>query len=727
MSYNSLFNFIHEHVSRSERSDVGGSHPVLALNKQEQRYYRFEFDNKKPTTVGNYRLREHHISVYETENIFYQSQYHYTGHFIDEVGREHQLHVYFNTKDEITTLPIFSIHVDGDTFRPIEVEALNEPFMRLARLSCNKILSSLRIELTCKVQQLEEKYNCLENEACAISKDLDTRYEAYISKLREISVALQRIISLVSHGHYRQIDAFIQKMLASLVSQHVLSEDVSSTESVMPKEIDIAPAQLRAINPTQTIVMDAEINDLMLCFNQLKNTDEAYTRSLMDIYRETYRLSLLVDEEGYSASLNALTNLRTLNRHVCQAGEKLLIVLMLSSQFELAKELSPFYHRLTTKHLFMALTLRKHDLLDFLLESGNFSINTQPVTVKTKDYFSAVHYCIESDTITNPMVDSLAVLIKHNASILINDERGLPLAHRILSIPDHPLRPALEDTEINRAKTVMSVNFYKILISELTCWLVESPLDKEERQSVDKALELYHLEKSRAADARLPYMRTFQGRALQASVATLTRKQGAELFTEKLKRDQDVIQMVSALEKRSKFFISKLAPAIQRQWVSRAKCSIDEIITQLEGVDIDQSFEEVKSTVIRRCEELREVLEKRIELVDIQSELKDRTRTTISKKTKKLICTEARLVREINEYDSRCGEDSTLPLEGEMTSVKKLLNTLNTLTNALTSFSAACAFFQPVDPRTEHGGTMPSIAEGDLDEDPTEKTDNPSI
>ena len=153
MPKNSLFNFINHYVLPSTQPVIEGSALILATNMQRERYYRLELDHSSNIKVDGYRLRDHHISVYELKISEAQGQYHYTAHFMDDDDKEYQLHVYFNANDDMTKPPVFSIKNDMGTFHPIAVDALNEQFVRLARSSCKKLTTTLRKQLTFKVQE----------------------------------------------------------------------------------------------------------------------------------------------------------------------------------------------------------------------------------------------------------------------------------------------------------------------------------------------------------------------------------------------------------------------------------------------------------------------------------------------------------------------------------------------------------------------------------------------
>lgn len=86
------------------------------------------------------------------------------------------------------------------------------------------------------------------------------------------------------------------------------------------------------------------------------------------------------------------------------------------------------------------------------------------------------------------MASCLSTLLRHGASILVKGTNGLPLAHTILSTPQHPLRPALEE---NKSLTLQSRYFYAQLANLVQNYIMTGVVDSERKEKLTRDMESY--------------------------------------------------------------------------------------------------------------------------------------------------------------------------------------------------------------------------------------------
>lgn len=168
-------------------------------------------------------------------------------------------------------------------------------------------------------------------------------------------------------------------------------------------------------------------------------------------------------------------------------GTALLYSLIEHRNFELAKTLTPFHYNLDEKLLIQALEQADEHLLEFLLSCGEYTLDNQPLRIEGQTYKSAVHYCFNTCQ-KQSMAPCLSTLIRHGASLLGKGANGLPLAHTLLSTPNHPLLPALE---ANKPSTLQSRYFYVQLANLIQNFLMAGGMDDQRRKMLTKAMESY--------------------------------------------------------------------------------------------------------------------------------------------------------------------------------------------------------------------------------------------
>lgn len=649
MPHNALFHFIKTHRDETMRVLDAIASVVEDVDRHGASYFRFELPAIDTTPLHNdkhtYTLRDHHLSVYQTEHshIAELSQYHYTARYLDEAGSLYQLHVYFNADDEMVKGPVFSKIISGaggSDVVPVPADVLNGFFMSAAKTHSKAIIGSIRTKLNLTIDEYAAIYEHLEFEAFELSKSMKTDLERYLRKLQEMSAILQCIAPLVAHGHYTSTDQFLQKMIAAIGKQVALRsaegaagagggalEETEATTVVNHTCLTIS-AHETSKKIIELVVLDERIYELANTYASVNKEDHALLASVIgNILRAINEL--LLDESNTTISIDALATLHKLYREVEQEGEKLFQALLHSGNTSALGELSAFYHLINEKHLAFALQTANVNLLDCLLTHGHFSINEQTVTVDAVTYPTAVHFCYEMSSAARPLVDCLAVLLKHNASIMHADRHGLPMAYRILSADAHPLEGALDVSGL-----LDSILFYKRLVAELELYLKTTSLSAKERKEIQQHISNYNRYCSLGADEG------FRTKAKAVSLPLTPLKRTFEAVF----NDPDVVKLCAAHEITYNSFLAKATKKQKRRSIRHSKENLEELGAMFKDLDPRfLTFEILKCLMLTRIRTMIELLEWHIKLYELPTarhpaavEAYNREAKVISKNIKRL-------------------------------------------------------------------------------------------
>lgn len=711
MARNTLFNFIKIYVINSKTASFPNCLGLIKdKNKEGHNYYRFDLQNNNVLFADEYheyKLKGHHLSVYEIEksNDPSLSQYHYTAYFYDNEGSTYQLHVYFDDKDNLTKNPVFSIcSEDARTFTLIKREHLNDAFIELATSSITPTISNLRKQLSDKVQALEESYKALERRASDLSTTLDDNQVEYIQALNRTERTLMRLTPLVRHDHYAQIQVFIHRLQMSF-AKHNPKESNSSEKSL---SVALTPRD----NPATTLSehslfknkkrrttakplplnLEQELDILENSFSQWisATTYSVQTPIIADSYARLNELSLRL-EDSQKTQLSTLKKLKGLHGKILKAGENLLRSLVKEGRYDLAEQLSAFHYLLTVQYLSTALQSRNHELLDFLLRNGNFTINNQPLTVKDKFYPSMVHYCCSQDSPKTPMVDNLSVLIKHGASLLAKDDKGLPLAHSILSSDiTHPLWPAFT---ANKAQTIDSISFNKQLIADLDRYLRENKLNSEEIHLIENAKQNYSLAIQQSlmkAEYSSP-----TGKKLNEQIDIMKTKHGVlQKIMSAVRKDSEILEQIEILNRGSIAYMKRL-PRYQRRNEANAKFDVfDKVDKLFESYDLDDlNFQSVRQNIIKFLKRAIKINQVKERLLDVQVALKKSYAGKPSTKRKQLAVEENTLIERIKNLQNKYSflpsaeKQESLQFDTQLKNLNDSLKSLEALKEQLNSYS----------------------------------------
>ncbi|KTC86490.1 hypothetical protein [Legionella brunensis] len=696
MPQNTLFNFIDSHVVSNTPPIPLYANLALDRDREGHRYYRFELERSNPVILKSetqeYRLLDHHVSIYETEyrdnpNL---SQYHYTAYFKNREGTKFRLHVYFNANDKLTMKAAFA-RKNADTFTAINTEKLEDEFIGLAIANVKPVITNLRKKHTDIVKTLEKQYSQLEQEARILFSQRDDKFDEYIEKLEEICTTLKALIPLVRHKTYKEIYKFIAHTKHSMEAQMIAETSSTTVEADTKSEIMEAPSADEIANSSNVHILTAlsrkkrripqhknessskletQVLQLTASFKELATSDEiAQAKNIELLLTKIYGLSLLL-EERTDAPFEAIQQLDNLRRDLHQLGEKLLPTLLLAKkEFVLAGQLTSFHHLLTDKYLNLALQMRNVELLDFVLTYGDFNLNSQPVTVRDKTYQSAAHACVSCNSSSNPMSTCLSILLKHGASLCIAGDNGLPLAYEIMSVDNHPLSKALIE---NRNKTIDSVTFFQELRSILKNYLNHTSVSIEERSIMTREIKYYN---SRIEVLLAPKMNV-QNEGLLKKQMDYFEEKHLSSIADKLRKDPEICALNSQIQKASQQLTKLVPKAALRKATQNVRYTLESLDKMLIELDVKlDDFAEVKAAALNHLQGSLSLINKEIELLEVQKQLK--SHPTYGRKPsstqKSLAKREQTLLEEIKqlskEYDVT---QKVQPLQELLAIVKKL-------------------------------------------------------
>lgn len=437
-----------------------------------------------------YFLQAHHLSFFEYQDNHkaWLSQYHYTAEFKDAQQSDVRLHVYFDQQDKIV-----EVLLQNSKGNRIELtQDLKEYFSQLAKDHSKLCLSLLRQQAQQKYGTLEESYIKEELALTKLSHNLPQEREAYSNKLNE----MLNILTLLRprHRQYQVQYRFLVRLQAFFIYPRELDlPPTQVTTAAAEKFLSLAPpSSINVQVKPQPTMFDQQLKDIQTA-QALWQSGKNNNISLLELsqlaqqYMQACNEAVMVlDEKESQQELSQLLTLQQFHSESMQEIKRLLMNLMLAPQFDLAvaNNLVHYVSQLEPKFLFLAISRDNHLLLDFLLTHGGFAINT----LVNADGLTPVLYCYKHHHPEKPKINSLSVLIKHQASLLIPAEDGLPIAHHILVDKDNTLKEAFLS---NEEGTLYLPRFYSELVRALERHLMNPNLVAEARQRLEKSLTIY--------------------------------------------------------------------------------------------------------------------------------------------------------------------------------------------------------------------------------------------
>lgn len=415
MKKNVLFNFIKKEQEIDGYSD-NSEKKILKKDEQDHSYFlvHLPFDSMDIKSSEHvFSLQEHHISIYErmTESLSFMSQYHYTAIFKDQSDTDYKLHVYFDSSDNVTGKPIFSIQ--GDTkWRKISLPELDREFESLARKKCIPFIALIKEKLADHVAKLEDQYIQHEIEAAKLSRKPTKKVE-YSEALVAIERSLNDLFPLVKHNKYQNILKIIRKIRSIIeeeLSRPTVKEIMQTPETTSP-ELASTNSNSDQVNSSEPLAknktkrkknkgpvadFNRKVDELNADYKRLAAIDfkeilPKHVDALLELHDKCNMIFLDLDEKK-GLLVSVLNNLRVVEGKIRQLGEKILDELLFSNRFTDAKKLTPFHLTLNKAKLTeKGLIENNIDLLSFLINYCGLELS-QSVTVNGKKCPSIVEY-----------------------------------------------------------------------------------------------------------------------------------------------------------------------------------------------------------------------------------------------------------------------------------------------------------------------------------------------
>ncbi|WP_392538221.1 hypothetical protein [Legionella sp. 227] len=713
MAKNTLFNFLSQNESIVQLPQ--GHKLILGFNKSSQHYYyRIELPIEKFSIKDQenmYTLDNHHLSVYENENRQNPklSQYHYTAEFINPSGERYRLHVYFNAFDElIQNIAFEKATVDG--YKLIDSTHMRNQLIILALRHTEPLINNLRQQHQEKIKDLETHYqDCdqrllkhfdseqqntteileLTEEACGVLRELLplVRSSSYTEALRfheatarSLKKAPSTSVELITSTPSTHGDNHVEDIVEEVPNpqdEASLKDEASSHDKAAQKEANPSYEKATQSTKTKVLIIDKlaeELRALDIQFEELsKASREVQAKKIEQLLAKTYEINLTYERH---IQLKDLHQLQKIRRKLQKLEADLLPSLLFGNQFELAALLTSSHHLLRAeKFLAVALQTGNSRLLDFILTYGDIDLNNQRVTVFKKSFASAVHACLQEDSPSHPMSECLSVLIKHGASLFAPDNKGLPLVYSILTGDTHPLRKALF---MNRARTIESVEFFKKLNALLRVYLTRETLSIEDKSAIESDLKSFE---SQLENLQTLGMEDPSSRFLMKRVNHLEERFVGAILSQ-LRQDPEIIDLNKKVQKAAAMLNSKLSKHQLRQAKIHVSNHIESLEKVLAKIDVMSfGFDFLKTKAIEGLNNHLELIQKKSELLDIQSEILRYRNRKANKNYKDLMRQQNVLLQEIKELEKEN------PLMQDFEALDDSLEAFSSLQQALKSLS----------------------------------------
>lgn len=729
MAKNTLFNFLSQNESILQLPQ--GHKLILDFNKSSQHYYYRielpieEFSIKDQGSM--YALDNHHLSVYENENRQNPklSQYHYTAKFISQSGERYRLHVYFNAFDEL----IQNIAFERDTadgYKLIDSTNMRNQLIILALRHTEPLINNLRQQHQKKIKNLETHYkDCdqrllkhfdsepqntteileITEEACGVLRELLPliRSSSYTEALRfheatarSLKKARTSSVELMTSTPSTNRDNHVEEIAEEVSNPQ---DEASSHDQAAQKEAKASHEKATQSTKPKVFIIDKLAEELKALDTQFEELSKAPTevqaKKIEELLAKTYEINLTYERH---LQLKDLHQLQKIRRKLQKLEADLLPSLLFGNQFELAALLTSSHHLLRAeKFLAVALQTGNSKLLDFILTYGDIDINNQRVTVFKKSFASAVYACFQEDSASHPMSECLSVLIQHGASLFAPDNKGLPLVYSILTGDTHPLRKALF---MNRARTIESVEFFKKLNALLRVYLTRETLSIEDKSAIESDLKSFEsqLENLQTVDMEDP-----SSRFLMKRVNHLEERFVGAILSQ-LRQDPEIIDLNKKVQKAAAMLNSKLSKHQLRQAKIHVSNHIESLEKVLAKIDVMSfGFDFLKTKAIEGLNNHLELIQKKSELLDIQSEILRYRNRKANKNYKDLMRQQNVLLQEIKELEKENplmqdfeALDNSLEALGSLEQTFKNLNqdlqSLKGMSDLLNQFSIIFSF-----------------------------------
>lgn len=575
MAKNYLFSFIKNDLVSS--SEFKNFKLKKSVNHDDQEILVYELNLGLETIVAvvdgvQLTLVEHHITFFEKTKKDHPSQYHYTAALKDQRGRKYTLHVYFNHNDKITDLT--NLSEDGKEALGSLAPVLGEHAIDQTR----QIIGELRNLHQNKVKQLQEEYLSSESQLTTLSVNMEKNLQDYLVVLDNTINCLAKLCVYGNFSAHLKLFNNIRRSLSSTEIKPMKVEVDSDEESPeLLREENVKMAQEKP----PAVLLD-EVEPHFVSYQ--KETEASKKVEVFSLlHAKVQQLLFLSKGQQTQLTKGDLSRIRKLVSFVDTEGKELLGKLLLNNLFDLALKLKNLARKLPASFLKTALATDQFKLLDFLLCHGDFAINT--VTVED---VPLVLYCFLNHSDKTPKVDSLSVLIKHGASLLIKHQ-GLPVAFYIME----------SDTELKKAitahpmETVSKTSFYDCLIQSLDCYLLMQP-NGAQAELVKQSLAKYRTKRSLMLDNG--YKNQFFGPKLTEKAEISAANARAKIDRNTLAafhNDPEVKALAARLTEVVKLYLDSLTLSQKKSFIN----SGSEIINQLNTLTDNEEHVDEKAMI----------------------------------------------------------------------------------------------------------------------------------
>ncbi|KTC97952.1 hypothetical protein [Legionella erythra] len=519
MPKNILFNFLSFRKKRNKRDLEHAESITLKQTLDKKNYFLIELPRSNYSLMGlgtRFNLVKHHVSIYENESRAnpHLSQLHYTADFINTNRIEYRLHVYYDHKDQMVSGPHFSVRLDNNKYREIDASSVSQELLELAEKSMRAVIVEIREKYLDTYSQLEQEYQRLDRQCSILYETRESHMAEYVAKMKNFIKLAENLSILTSHNHYTHKHAFLTRLLITIqtpamsteapvdtsttepqssLSLNTQREDTSRRDAARVRNKSSNTSRRQTNNPLQGI--ERQVDALARQFIALsaqpreKNVMK-HTKELGNLWalcnQYSLEADLVIPQDAPQSSIPCLTKLQTLSVKLEKACKEHFLYLLEQKQFDAAKLLQNFYYLLDVNRLAAALKDDNAELLDFILTYGeDLVLDNQVLIIDKKKYTNAVVFCYEQG-----LADCLAVLINHDASILIPGANGLPLAYSLLMQDEHPLQRVLAACP---QKTTLSSSFYFGLKNALRRYIASEELPANEQKKISAAIAYYQI------------------------------------------------------------------------------------------------------------------------------------------------------------------------------------------------------------------------------------------
>lgn len=498
-----------------------------------------------------------------------------------------------------------------------------------------------------------------------MSKDIAKNYQSYIKTLDEVYNVVRELLLFVGHRNfYVGISTWLEKLMFAVKRQHLKEQESAKeqksaaeariksepTDAFVEKEEVVPPASTpseKNVDLRDTAAKEATRCEALLArFNSLsKQSDEANATHVSEIYADLQGLILEIESEKTTASVASIAELDELHANLNTTAQDLYKRLLAARNIDALRKLANFHFPLEDKHVSFALVMGDDKFLSFLLEYGNFNIHK--ITIG-KNNSTAIRYCFDN-VAKRGIVACFSVLVKKDISVLLKDADGISIAHSILSDSNHPLRKVLF-VDIDRNQFI---ELYKTLIEELENSVNEDPDNKKGKNpSLMSTISKYQDELGANSILTSSANNTFF-KSGQASIAMEMAEKGLDIT--RLESDPRVAKERGELLRLTENYFSKLSRKEQTHSVLRSKKRMADISAIVKYIPSGLPYDECVRVILTNLIDSKQYVSNCSELHDVEKELKKSFVGNLSKRRKRQMSEQARLVTEIKEHERKYG------------------------------------------------------------------------